>query len=157
MRETERDKLLLIIYYMSYSNRTVICCSVFSISHFVSCAFETSQTINTCPAHIVSFHHTSLTVNQTTIYRIAKNFSGEKTLANLANRHNSPSFSANFYLVQCHVVCHSQPFMCPLNNKRGASPLCMKAAAALYSLSMTALVITTNHNFHSEPRTTTHR
>ena len=28
-------------------------------------------------------------------YRIEQNFGGEKTLANLANRHNSPSFFAN--------------------------------------------------------------
>ena len=74
-------------------------------------------------------------------YRTVKNYGGEKTLAaNLANRHSSPSFFANFYLVQCHVVWCSQPFMRRLNNKRGASPVRMKTAAALYSLSITAWI-----------------
>ena len=49
-------------------------------------------------------------------------------------------FFANFYLVQCHVDWRSQPFMRPLNNKRGTSPVCMKAAAAIHSLSITAWV-----------------
>ena len=87
------------------------------------------------------------------MYRTVKNFGREKTLANLANRHNSPRFFCQFLpcnLVQCHVVWHSQLLMRLLNN-RGASPVCMKAAAALHSLSITAwirhfiLVITTDH------------
>ena len=42
-------------------------------------------------------------------------------------------FFANFYLVQCHIVWRSQPFMHPLNNKRGVSPFCMKAAQSFNS------------------------
>ena len=95
-------------------------------------------------------------------YRTVKNFGGEKTLANLVNRHNSPSFLCQF--LPCSVS-HSlvQPtFYAPLDNKRGVSPVCMKAAAALQSFnncmdSPFILVITTDHSFHSEPRTTTHR
>ena len=50
----------------------------------------------------------------------------------------SPQFAKFFSPIStcsvwCHVVWHSQPFMRPLNNKRGASPVCMKAAAALQS------------------------
>ena len=73
-------------------------------------------------------------------YRTVKNFGGENTVANLANHHNLPSFFANFYLVQCHVVWCSQPIMHPLNNKRGASPVRMKAAAALHGLSITTWI-----------------
>ena len=40
------------------------------------------------------------------VYRIEQNFGGEKTLANLANRHNSPSFFANIPYKACgHAVC----------------------------------------------------
>ena len=38
-------------------------------------------------------------------YRIEQNFGGEKTLANLANRHNSPSFFANIPNEACHAIC----------------------------------------------------
>ena len=71
------------------------------------------------------------------MYCIVKNFGGEKTLTNLANRHNSPSFFCQFLL--CSVWC-SQPFMRPLNNKRGASPVRMKTEAALHSLSITVWI-----------------
>ena len=103
------------------------------------------------------------------MYRTVKNFGGEKTLAEkklwriwrIATIRQV--FFANFYLVQCHVVWRSQPFMHPLNNERDASPFRMKAAAALHSLSITAWIrlfyIRDNHrySFHSEPRTTTLR
>ena len=40
------------------------------------------------------------------IYRIEQNFGGEKTLVNLANRHNSPNFFANIPDEACgHAVC----------------------------------------------------
>ena len=40
------------------------------------------------------------------MYRIEQNFGGEKTLANLANRHNSPSFFANIPdEARGHAVC----------------------------------------------------
>ena len=39
-------------------------------------------------------------------YCIEQNFGGEKTLTNLANRHNSPSFFANIPDEACgHAVC----------------------------------------------------
>ena len=37
-------------------------------------------------------------------YRIVKNFGGEKTLANLANHNNSPTFFANFHFSACAVT-----------------------------------------------------
>ena len=39
-------------------------------------------------------------------YRIEQNFGGEKTLANLVNHHNSPSFFANIpNEARDHAVC----------------------------------------------------
>ena len=45
-------------------------------------------------------------LEQSSVYRIEQNFGGEKTLANLANRHNSPSFFANIPdKARGHAVC----------------------------------------------------
>ena len=59
--------------------------NLFTLSHTSELYFDDSKF-----AHIY-FWSDQLTAGGVT-YRIEQNFGGEKTLANLANRHNSPSF-----------------------------------------------------------------
>ena len=68
------------------------------------------------------------------IYRIEQNFGGEKTLANLANRHNSPSFFANIpdEARKCRQALDSPKFFPPMFQNHNFAKFFYRQSFVLY-------------------------